>query len=140
MSPYAHASITEQLENHLQEAATETVYPFDEETHTRLPWKVRLYWATRPKRYFHAPKLRWPQLQQRLIDHDIFYQQAVTAPNPIWFDTEQALRGIQNSSNRSGKLISLDPIQIDACQAIARANQSMRIEMPMGAAKSLILA
>ena len=142
-APQYNRSLRTKLETCLEHVATETIFPFDEDLRARVPTMVRLYWSNTSKTIYTLPTSRWPQLRDHLNNERITYQEP--QPNPantasIWFDTENAFRGMEKSINRNGIPILFDPLQREACLQIAQSNTSMRIEMPMGAAKSLILA
>jgi hypothetical protein len=142
-NPSSHyKSLAGQLEICLREAATETILPFDQETRTRVPEIVPLYWSNAHKTIYTLLTSRWPFVRQQLVQQRISFQESSKphASTAITFDIEESFQGIEKSKNRNGDTITLEPIQRQACLSIAEANRSMRIEMPMGAAKSLILA
>lgn len=142
----ATAQYNRWMRNHLQasleQTSTEMIFPFDKTLNERVTELVPLFWSNADKTIYTLPTSRWPQLQTKLTNEGIAYREAQTTTatcNLISFDTNAALSGIEKSINRAGNPICLDPLQKEACLQIAHANTSMRIEMPMGAAKSLIL-
>jgi superfamily II DNA or RNA helicase len=131
----------------LTKAATETIFPFDRRTNQRISRVIPLYWSNPHKTIFTLPTSCWPAFQKQIAEQGIPYLQK---PNPsvspehntepIWFDSEEAFGGVERSLNHRGQPIRFDPAQKEACLQIAALNKSMRIGMPMGSAKSLILA
>jgi superfamily II DNA or RNA helicase len=135
-------SISQQIEYHLAAVATETIFPFDEATRTRVPETVPLYWANPQKTIYTFPSSRWSIVRQKFVEDGIAFSEPskAQASTEIAFDIEDAFQGIEKSKNRKGNAIAFDSIQRQACLSVAETNRSMRIELPMGAAKSLILA